>query len=223
MPDLPASFADLLSAETLEIAATILTVACILLGTARSLWQYPVGVASTILFFFVVYGAQLYANAGLQIFFLGMQFYGWIYWLRGGPQRRRPRITDFGLRRMTVWIIIAMLLSLLGGTILNRFTHAAMARLDFMVFGLSVLAQFMLDRKKIENWIVWGIVNAASVWLYGSRGLWMFAALYAGLFINSFIAWWLWRREQRAYLPGDLPLDAALGRGETARIKEAAA
>ena len=211
-----------LSADAIEVAATILTVACILLGTARSLWQYPVGVASTTLFFFVVYGAHLYANAGLQIFFLAMQFYGWIYWLRGGPERRKPRITEFGLTRMALWIVIAVLLSLVGGMILNRFTSAAMAGLDAIVFGLSVLAQFMLDRKKIENWIVWGIVNAASVWLYGSRGLWMFAALYAGLFLNSFVAWWLWRREQSAYLPGNLPLDAALGRGDSIPLSEEA-
>lgn len=216
MSDLfPAPFAALLSADAVEFAATILTVACILLGTARSLWQYPVGVASTILFFFVVYGARLYANAGLQVFFLAMQFYGWLYWLRGGPERRKPRITDFGFGRTALWTVITIMLSLGGGLILNRFTQAAMASLDAVVFGLSVLAQFMLDRKKVENWIVWGVVNAGSVWLYASRGLWMFAALYIALFVNCFVAWWLWRREQRSYLPGDLPLDAALGRAET--------
>jgi len=213
-----------LTVANLEMPATVLTVACILLGTARSLWQYPVGVASTILFFFVVYGSQLYANAGLQIVFLAMQFYGWIYWLRGGPERRKPRITDFGFTRMALWMVIAILLSLGGGALLNRFTEAAMADLDAIVFGLSVLAQFLLDRKKIENWIVWGVVNAGSVWSYGSQGLWMFAGLYVGLFFNSFIAWWLWRREQRSYLPGDLPLDAALGRADSVpAIEEALA
>ncbi len=204
-----------LTPAMLEMVATVLTVACILLGTARSLWQYPVGVLSTILFFFVVWRAQLYANAGLQIFFLAMQFYGWVYWMRGGPERRKPRITDFGFARLGLWTVIAILLSLIGGTLLNRVTNAAMADLDAVVFGLSVLAQFLLDRKKIENWMIWAVVNAASVWLYASRDLWIFAALYAGLFVNCFVAWWLWRREQLRYLPGDLTLDAAVGRADS--------
>ncbi len=183
----------------LEILATILTVACVIMANYRSTLQYPVGILGTILFFFVVWNAKLYANAGLQVFFTGVQFYGWWFWLKGGVNRTKPLITEFGIERLVLWFSVALGASIVVGTILNASTNAAMAAADCMVFGLSVFAQFLLDRKKIETWVIWGAVNAGSVYLYYNQGLYIFTALYIGLFINCFIAWRMWRNEQYQY------------------------
>jgi len=179
----------------LEIVATVLTVACVILANFRSTWQYPIGILGTIAFFFVVWSANLFANAGLQIFFIAVQFYGWWFWLKGGYEGTRPKITsiDFGsLASVTAFAVIA---SVMLGMVLNHFTSAAMATVDAIVFGLSVFAQFLLDRKKLENWIIWGLVNALSIWLYLSAGLYLLSGLYAGLFINAFVAYYMWYKE----------------------------
>jgi nicotinamide mononucleotide transporter len=176
-----------------EIIATVLTVACVLLANFRSTWQYPVGILGTIIFGYVVFQSHLIANTGLQIFFTFVQFYGWYYWVRGGINNTRPNITSIGWAATSFLIFSIILFSHLAGTVLNHFTSAAMSELDIAVFGLSVLAQFMLDRKKIENWAVWGIVNILSIWLYASSGLYVLTALYVGLLINTFIAYRMWK------------------------------
>ena len=73
---------------TLEILATAATVAYVLFAVKRSLWQYPVGLLATVLFFFVFLEARLYASTALQVLFAAVQLYGWWYWLRGDHGKR---------------------------------------------------------------------------------------------------------------------------------------
>src|SRR5262245_56128367 len=82
--------------STLEIFATAATVAYVLFAIKRSLWQYPVGLLATALFFFVFLMARLYASTGLQVLFAAVQIYGWWYWLYG-EKGNRPRITSMPL------------------------------------------------------------------------------------------------------------------------------
>lgn len=176
----------------MEIAATAATLLCVLLAVKRRVAQFPVGLAATTLFFFVFLGARLYSSAALQIVFTAVQLYGWWYWLRG-DRGRRPAIGRVGAARLAAAIAAAGLASAVLGLLLNSATDARMALLDAQIFGQSLLAQFLLDRKKIENWIVWSLVNAASVFTYATQGLRATTALYLALLINCLWGWREWR------------------------------
>lgn len=177
----------------IEIAATAATVLCVLLAVKRSILQFPIGLLATTLFFFVFASAQLYASAGLQIVFTAVQVYGWWYWLYG-DRGHRPPITHLRVGRLMVASAAAIAASAVLGAGLNRATNANMALIDAQIFGLSLLAQFLLDRKKIENWFVWGLVDTLSVYVYLTQGLFATAGLYAALLINCVWGWSEWRR-----------------------------
>ena len=181
----------------LELSATLVTLACVILGVKRSLWQFPVGIVGTALFFFVVWQRHIYANAALQVFFVGVQFYGWWYWLKGTkghrpPIRATPRWIWLGACAAAVAIAAALV------PVLKAFTPTTTPMIDGLTFTLSVVAQFLLDRKRLETWIVWTAVNIASVILYATQGLWIFTALYVFFFFNAFWGWWEWRKAMRA-------------------------
>ena len=80
-------------AATLEAFASVATVAYVFLAIKRSLWQYPIGLLATILFFFVFLDAKLYASTALQVLFAAVQIYGWWYWLRGKDGGRTRQLT----------------------------------------------------------------------------------------------------------------------------------
>ncbi|AXQ69927.1 PnuC-like nicotinamide mononucleotide transport [Caulobacter phage CcrSC] len=181
----------------LEILATAVTVACVLLAVKRSTWQYPVGIIGTILFFFVFWGAKLYASAALQVFFTFVQVYGWWYWTRG-DRGKAPPITTFPRDILAAVIVGGVLLAFALSAILNQFVTPKVLFWDTAIFGLSMAAQFLLDRKKIENWIVWGAVNAISVIVYSNQGLKVAAILYAALFVNVFWGYYEWAKAKRA-------------------------
>lgn len=180
----------------IEICATVLTLASVFLTVHLKRSLYPVGLAATALFFVVFWNARLYASAGLQVYFTLIQVYGWWFWARG-DQGREPPIGDWSWARVGVAFVVAVGISVAGAVVLARLTNAQSPYLDTAIFALSVLAQFLLDRKQIKHWIVWGVVNLVSVYVYAGQGLWWTTALYGVLFANVFYGAWVWRRARR--------------------------
>lgn len=185
-----------MNVNPLELAATLVTLVCVILGVKRNLWQFPVGIAGTALFFLVVWQGRLYANAALQIFFVFVQIYGWWYWLRGA-RGHRPPIRSANPVHVAAAIAIAVLIAWGGSWAMTAFTEYALVFTDAVTLSVSVVAQYLLDRKYVETWPVWLIVNVASVWLYGNAGMWLFTALYVFFFFNAFWGWQEWTRAMK--------------------------
>jgi nicotinamide mononucleotide transporter len=184
--------------DPLEIAATVLTLICVILAVKRSLWQFPTGILGTALGFFVFWGAGLYSSAFLQPFFIVVQVYGWWYWTRG-DKGHKPRIRSTDPWLVATACLAALCVAVGAAYALEQLTDAQMAVPDAAIFGLSVVAQILLDRKRVENWPVWVIVNVLSVYVYASQGLWLYTGLYAFFIFNAVWGWWEWRKELLSY------------------------
>ena len=183
----------------IEVLANLLTFVSVLLTVHLKKSLYPVGILSTVLFLFVFWNAKLYASAGLQVYFTLIQLYGWWFWTKGAGGGEPP-IGNWG------WDIIALLgmvaAVLTGGVsfMLHHFTDAQAPVFDTAILALSVLAQFLLDRKQMKNWIVWGVVDALSIYVYGSQKLWLTATLYTVLLVNVFYGWGVWRNAKKSQI-----------------------
>ena len=167
----------------LEWIAAALGVANIALLVRRSVWNYPFGIAMVALYIVVFRDARLYAEAGLQVFFLAAQAWGWVLWLRvkgdedAGERGRVPvRWLDWPSR--AVWLTVTAALSLNLGWALHRFTDAALPYADSAIAGASVAAQILLALRRIENWMLWIAIDSAAILVYLSKDLYATAALY---------------------------------------------
>jgi nicotinamide mononucleotide transporter len=172
---------------TLEWTAAALGVVNIALLVWRSVWNYPFGIAMVALYIFVFWEERLYAEAGLQVFFILAQLYGWWLWLKvGGEDDRVPvRWLDWSSR--AVWAMVTLALSLNLGWVMQRFTDASMPYADSAIAGASVAAQLLLAFRRIENWMLWIAIDIASIAVYINRGLYPTAGLYGGLLVMSLI------------------------------------
>jgi nicotinamide mononucleotide transporter len=180
--------------DPLEIAATLLTLICVILAVKRSLWQFLFGIVGTALGFFVFWRTQLYSSAALQPFFLAVQIYGWWFWLRG-DKGSRPPIRSTPQVLVLAACLAALAVAAAGAWTLDALTDAEMALPDAAILCLSVVAQVLLSRKRIENWPVWIVVNVISVYVYAAQSLWLYTGLYVFFFFNAFWGWWEWREE----------------------------
>jgi nicotinamide mononucleotide transporter len=184
-----------------EIAAAVLTLANIGLIVRRSVWNFPVGIFAVAIYGTVFFEARLYSDALLQVFFVVVQFYGWWKW--------QSAIADDGelvVRWSSPWtmawsLALALVLMLALGTAMHRWTDAASPYLDATVAAGSVVAQFLLSFRRIENWIYWIAVNVLSVGLYLSRGLNVSAGLYALLLVMAVSGLIGWLRSPRSGRP----------------------
>lgn len=186
----------------LEILATAFTLVCVVLAVKRSLWQFPTGIVGTGLGFFVFWDIQLYSSAILQPIFIAVQLYGWWFWMKG-EDSKPPPIRSTPALRVVGLCVAAVIVAVGGAWALETWTDASMALPDAMILSLSIVAQWLLSLKRIENWPVWVVINAISVFVYGSQQLWLYTALYVFFFFNAFWGWWEWRQEMKAKAVGE--------------------
>jgi nicotinamide mononucleotide transporter len=177
----------------IEIVAAIFGLINVTLLVRRNIWNYPFGIAMVILYGFVFFEARLYSDVILQVFFLVIQCFGWWWWLaRRDPdglvivQRMPPSaIVSFGT--------LAIFGSLTLGWIMATYTNAALPYMDATTTVLSIIAQYLLARRYLENWIVWIVVDVLAIGIYLSKGLQPTAALYGIFLILAATGYYSWR------------------------------
>jgi len=150
-------------------------------------------VIGCLLFGLVFFWARLYADLTLQIFFIFSSLAGWYSWVHG------RRGAELPVRRTTLLPILALAMAGIGvalgyGWLLRRFTNAYAPFLDSFILAFSVLAQFLLIGRRLENWWCWLLVNTIAVPLYAVRGLRLTALLYAIYWVNAAVSLRRWNK-----------------------------
>ena len=176
-----------------EIAANSFNALSILLAARNSIQTWWTGIIGCCFFVLVFFSAKLYADVTLQIFFIVTSVLGWWSWLRGNHGHvlpvRHVRPLHF------IWMLVAgVLVTVIYGWMLHRFTDAYAPFLDSVILAFSVLGQLLLLWRRYESWWCWLLVNTIAVPLYAHRGLNITAILYAAFWINAIVALVRWRK-----------------------------
>lgn len=154
---------------------------------------WPVGVAYVFASVTVLWEAKLYANLVLHVAgFLTMNLYGWYFWLFGGESRDALPVTRAGAATLGVVAAASAAGTVAFGAWLATRTDAAFPFWDSAILAMSLAAFWLTARKKIENWIVWFVVNVISVGVYLAQDLALYATLYflyLGMAVWGYRAW----------------------------------
>jgi len=182
----------------LEVAAFWIAIAMVFANFRVHPVAWPLAIASSLMYALLFADSKLYGEAGLQIVFVVVAFWGWWEWLRGTDADGAPLRVHRLSPRSRVLAVAATLAAwpLLGG-LLDRFTDSDVPYLDALPTVGSLVGQFLLGRKLVENWIVWFAVNVVSVGLFAVKGLWLTVILYALFAVLSVVGWRAWRRLER--------------------------
>lgn len=129
---------------------------------------------------------------GLQVFFIVLQVYGWYEWLYGGENHSVLSVSRASKKIYGMTVLFVLFATALIGYALHLLTDASLPFVDSFLAVLSMVAQWMMAKKYIENWILWIIVNIGSIGMYGFKGLYLTMILYAvyfGLALLGFREW----------------------------------
>jgi len=134
---------------------------------------------------------------GLQVYYLGVSIYGWIYWSRGVDERNENsplRVSRIG-RQQALALSITGMLAMLGIVyILKKFTDSDVPWGDGFTTAGSIVATWMLARKVLEHWLVWVIVDLVAAGLYFFKGLYPSFLLYLIFTIIAVVGYFQWKR-----------------------------
>lgn len=176
----------------LEAVAVIFGIVSVYLSTRENIWSWPTALVNVALFSALFLESGLYSDTGLQVVYFVLSLYGWYEWLYGGAGRTAITVTRTSRKTWVVLGGIAVVVWALLGTITSRLPGTALPYVDAATTTVSLLAQWMMTRKLVENWLIWIAVDVVYVGMFVFKGLYLTAfnyGIYLVLAVTGYIAW----------------------------------
>jgi nicotinamide mononucleotide transporter len=185
-----------LHTSLLEWLGFITTIACIYLAAKANIWNWPISIISIVISAILYFDSHLFGDFILQFYFLFTAFYGWWFWLQKKKEEEKP-IISIGAKHWLLIVAAIIVLTLLLGFILDRYTPTNVPYEDGFCTAVSFVAQIMLTRKILQNWVLWIVVDICYVPLLVYKNLNLYAVLYAILVIIALKGYSDWRKTYR--------------------------
>ncbi|SFI96932.1 nicotinamide riboside transporter PnuC [Jannaschia pohangensis] len=192
---------QMIGTRPIEITAVLCGLANVILIVRRSIWNYPFGFLVVILYALIFFEYQLYSDALLQVYFFFIQIYGLWNWLRHRQDDGRIVVEVLTLRERAIYGAVTVAGWATLATLMGRYTDASFPWWDGAIAALSVLAQFLLSRRKLENWVLWIAVDVLAIGLFWIKGLQPTAALYGVFLVLATMGLLQWLRAWREQRP----------------------
>jgi nicotinamide mononucleotide transporter len=193
--------------DPIEVVAVVMTLVGIVLTIKQRIACWPVAIVGILAYLVVFIRARLYADTALQPIYVVQNVYGWWYWAHGGARGQGDApIVVLSRRSRAAWLAGTTVVSVVVGAALARWTNAAAPYADATLSTTSLVANWLLARKILENWWLWIAVNVGYVILFWRKHLQLSAGLYAVLLVLAIAGLIEWQRSrERQLMPGEDP------------------
>jgi len=194
-------------AHWLDITTTLLGLAYILLEYRASVWMWAVGAAMQLLGIVLYYQKGLYADCGMEFYYMAMTAYGWWRWVASpksssaGSSTSQLAITHIPARLALIWGTIFLLLWALIWWLLTTFTDSTVPVADAFTTALSLVGIWALAHKYLEQWFVWIAVDIVTCVLYFHKDIPFKASLYGLYIVIAIFGYRRWRRMMAQQAP----------------------
>ena len=178
----------------LDIVTTVLGLAYILLEYKASVWMWLVGFMMQALGIVLYYQKGLYADCGMEFYYLSMTVYGYWKWVRGSVSKESLPISHFPKRLVLPWLL---LIAAVWGVIywlLITFTNSNVPLADSFTTALSIVGIWALAHKYLEQWFIWIAVDVVTCVLYFYKDIPFKASLYGLYVVIAVFGYFKWKK-----------------------------
>ena len=178
----------------LDIVTTVLGLAYILLEYKASVWMWLVGFLMQALGIVLYYQKGLYADCGMEFYYLSMTVYGYWKWVRGSVSKDSLPISHFPKRLVLPWLL---LIAAVWGVIywlLITFTNSNVPLADSFTTALSIVGIWALAHKYLEQWFIWIAVDVVTCVLYFYKDIPFKASLYGLYVVIAVFGYFKWKK-----------------------------
>ncbi|WP_124640873.1 nicotinamide riboside transporter PnuC [Amniculibacterium aquaticum] len=170
-----------------EWLGVILSIFQVLLARKNYVHNYLFGIAGIVLSMLVMFRAKLYAEFTLNIYYLVMSIYGWLFW-KFGKEKTEVAISQTNHSEKLKAGGIVVLSFGIFYYFLTHFTNSDVPIWDSLVSAFAWSGMWLMAKRKIENWILLNVSNIISIplmfhkdlYLYGLFSIFLFCAGVAG-------------------------------------------
>ncbi|MBK6814568.1 MAG: nicotinamide mononucleotide transporter [Saprospiraceae bacterium] len=172
--------------------------------TKQSVLAWPAGLLSVFIYVFIFYQNKLYSDFMLHIIYVMLNTFGWWRWSTGKGGINPPLKVSLLSSRIRWFIMLGIsIATYIWGDIMHKNTSAVYVFPDAFILVASLVAQYLLALKKIENWILWILVDIIAIIIYYLKGLYVTSGLYLLYLILCISGWLQWSKERRPSSPSN--------------------
>ena len=185
------------SENYIEVLGVVTSLIYLYFSVRQIIWLWPFGILSSALFIWIFFTSKFYADMGLQVYYLGISVYGWLYWIHGGNSAAGKGVLPVTrISRKMTGILFAIGIAIFLGivVVLKYLTDSDVPWGDGFTTAASIIATWMLARKILEHWIVWILVDAVAAALYFYKGLYPSTVLYIIYSTIAILGYFQWRK-----------------------------
>lgn len=182
--------------QILDVVGTVIGLVYIYQEYKASIWLWLTGLIMPIVYTFVYYEAKLYADFGMQIYYILAAVYGFLYWQFGRKKKENIEvpITRFPKQKILPTLFIFLLLWGAIYYVLITFTNSNVPVLDSFGNVLSIVGLWALAKKYIEQWWIWVVADIELSALYIYKNIPFTAGLYALYAIIAVAGFYKWKK-----------------------------
>jgi nicotinamide mononucleotide transporter len=191
--------AGFLGASAIEMIASLSGFICVYLLIKRNIWNWFFGLIQVTLFVWIFYQNKLYSDTLLHIVYIVLQFYGWWNWRHHKNNQQELIIAHTSLSLFISLSFLSLISTLILGYLMDNYSDASFAYADAFTTCTSLIAQWLLTRRHLLNWLFWLVVDSVAIIIYLQKGLFPTSVLYVTFLIMAGVGqytWWLQFRKQ---------------------------
>jgi nicotinamide mononucleotide transporter len=179
-----------------EWIAVVTSVLYVVLMSFHKITAWHFAGISSGLYVFICFEANLFLDAILQVFYVGMAVYGWYSWNSKAQTQKLKRLS---IKTNLLFFGIGIIISMLLGWMFSVWTPQASPYLDAAIFVFSIIATYQATQSIIENWLLWIIIDLAAIYIFGSRELYLTSFLYLIYAVMAVFGWNTWIRMYKSH------------------------
>ena len=183
-----------ISAHWLDITTTLLGLLYILFEYRASVWLWFVGFLMQALGIVLYYQKGLYADCGMEFYYLSMTVYGYWKWIHGSAEKKELPITRFPRRLIISWLALILAVWGIIYWLLITFTNSNVPAADSFTTALSIVGIWALAHKYLEQWFIWIAVDIVTCILYFYKDIPFKGGLYALYVVIAIFGYKKWKR-----------------------------
>jgi len=192
-----------LSNQYIEILGAISGLLYLYFAIRQKIWLWPLGLITSALYVYVFYGERLYADMGMNIYYVVISIYGWYYWLHGsGSQETNTlRISTLTQKLVVILLIITACIYVVLVYMLKKLPELLNVEVSELLYwdafttAACIVATWMLARKIIQHWLIWIVVDAVSLGLYVYKGMYPTVVLFLVYTLMAFKGYIEWKKD----------------------------
>ena len=182
----------------IEVTGVLISLTYLYFSVKQKIWLWLFGFLSALFYIYIYFSNRLYADMGLQFYYVAISIYGWISWRMktNNDDEIRSLETTRIKKSLYPWLIFCFIaLTLVIYQILDRFTDSDIPFWDAFTTAGGIIGTWMLARKYLENWLVWIVVDSVSIVLYIYKGLFATTVLFIVYTIIALIGYMSWLKQ----------------------------